>query len=180
MREYLKKKEDARNRREKEERKKAREEKKKLQETKKKDSEKKLRQKNVSESDSTGESEMSIADSDPEWHEDDPDEMDIDQISKKDLKEGSFVISELSGGKRNSTKYTYLCIVQEIEIESDLIKVMGLKSVDQNKKEFVSNEKDISYISFDQILGIVTTPQLTVRGERLRYMFAKPVNVREK
>lgn len=183
--EYLKKKEVNKKKleKEKEERKKAREEKKIVQEKKKKQQEsvakKGKRQRDISESESSDESAISLMNSsDSEWHEEDSDEMMIESLEEKSLKEGNFIICEFVGGKRSATKFTYLCIVQEII--DDVIKVMGLKSVNAGKTEFVADENDISFISFNQIIGYVKSPELTVRGERIRYVFKKRLNVKEK
>lgn len=69
------------------------------------------------------------------------------------LMEGDFILCNFMGGKRNQTK---LC-VQEKE---PLINVMGLRSTDKAKKEFVPNEHDISSIRMDQIISKVLNPQI--------------------
>ena len=93
------------------------------------------------------------------------------------LKEGNFIICEFVGGKRNVSRFTYLCVVQEI---IDDVKVIGLKSVNANKTEFVADENDISCKTFNQIIGQVKTPKVIARGERIRYLFKKRLNIKEK
>lgn len=73
----------------------------------------------ISESENSDDSEVSYKETD------DSDEMDVHHANEKEIKEGSLVIAEFTGGKRNSTKYSYFCTVQQIE--GSLIKVVELK-----------------------------------------------------
>lgn len=90
--------------------------------------------------------------------------------------EGDFLLCEFLGGKRNQSKFVYLCVVQE---KTSHIQVMGLKSTDRAKKEFVPKEQDISSISIDQVIGRVPQPEILTRGERISYVFEKSLPVKE-
>lgn len=102
---------------------------------------------------------------------------DMQNVDKENLKEGDFILVKFMGGKRKSTEFIYLCVVQSLD---DMIQVIGLKSVENSKKEFIVDEEDLSTITFDQILGILPNPEISMRGERFRYIFKNPLNIKEK
>lgn len=105
---------------------------------------------------------------------------DIRNVNKDDLKEGDFILVKFMGGKRNTTEFIYLCVVENLDdLVDDMVQVMGLKRVDTANKEFVVDEKDVSNILFNQILGIVSHPEISLKGERFRYIFKHPLNVKE-
>jgi len=61
----------------------------------------------------------------------------------------------------------------------DLLGILGLRSVDKDKKSFVVNDKDRSFIGMSQIIGILLDPILSLNGERIRYTFNGKVDVFE-
>lgn len=103
-------------------------------------------------------------------------EMTMVRPTVENLKSGSFILVEFVGGKRNSTKYYYVCTVEHIN-ETDLndITVVALNCVDETKKVFVVNPDDISSISFEQIISILPTPAMLMKGDRFRYVFDKTI-----
>lgn len=70
-----------------------------------------------------------------------------------------------------------MCVVEEIE---EIVQVMDLKSIDNSKQEFLVVEKDLSFINFDQIPGNLPSPEIAVRGDRLRYIFNTTLDIKEK
>lgn len=64
--------------------------------------------------------------------------------------------------------------------EDGEIKVMFLRSTDDSGKNFQVKENDISYIRFDEVLGILKNPSLKMKGNRIFYQFDVPVDIYEK
>lgn len=127
-------------------------------------------------SDSVSDDSSSEYDADFEVHGDD--EQSFEAVEVENLIQGDFILCQFLGGKRNQTKFIYLCVVQEIEQDMS-IQVMGLKSTDKLKKEFIINETDVSFVNINQVIGRVDHPEIVSRGERFSYLFPKPLPVKE-
>lgn len=75
-------------------------------------------------------------------------------------------------------KYKYIGICQR---EADEVKVHILKSVKKNEsKESRLNYDDVSYVSVEQIKGILPPPSITSAGNRVYYEFIKNVDLCKK
>lgn len=111
---------------------------------------------------------MSIerADSSP-WDEDfedtnnEEDHLLHQPVNSELMMEGDFVLCKFLEGKSNQTKTVYLCVVQEIRSD---IQIMGVKSTDKMKKG------DISSITIGQIIGKVPQVRVLRRRERISYV----------
>lgn len=64
--------------------------------------------------------------------------------------------------------------------EEDEIQVVFCKIGDKTGKLFKVDEQDVSFISEDQIIQALPTPNLILKGQRMFYSFKKSVNVFEK
>lgn len=93
------------------------------------------------------------------------------------LQEGKFVLVCILGGKRNTQKYIYLCVIQEMK--ENVICVQGLRSTG-NKKDFIIKENDVFDISFSDIIGLVAQPHIKIKDRQLVYTFDKKLKVKEK
>lgn len=113
------------------------------------------------------------SDDSPYEEEESPSE-NIKQLkSIEHIKQGDFVLVSFVGGKRNTQTFNYICTVQGI-IEDD-VKVMALNSADSTKKTYIANEKDVSFVKFSEIIGLLNTPDIVPTGERVRYVFRSSI-----
>lgn len=125
------------------------------------------------------EGEISLHESDEDsWNETFDEDINIAKIQNiSQLSKGQFVLVCFKGGKRNATKFKYVCVVEDIDSEE--IKITGLKSWDSSKMLFAINESDVSYISIDQVVGVLPDPGIQMKGERILYKFLSAVPVQE-
>lgn len=100
------------------------------------------------------------------------------EITQGEVNVGAHVLVKFLGGKRRSVSYRYVCIVQDIVDDND-IKVMCMRSTSLDKNVFMTDEKDVSFVDKNCILGLLPTPKLLTNGERIRYEFPSPVDVYE-
>lgn len=101
---------------------------------------------------------------------------DIDRAKYLDIssiKQSDYIIVTFPGKKKF---HEYVCIVQKVT-NKDNIEVMAMKICDQSKTIFIENDKDISIISFSQITEVLDIPQMIIIGDRIKYKFAKPLDV---
>ena len=54
-----------------------------------------------------------------------------------------------------------------------------MKCVDNNKTVFKTNEQDVSFVEFDNVLGVLPLPNLNLQGLPVRYEFSGRVDVFE-
>lgn len=73
-----------------------------------------------------------------------------------------------------------MCVAEsEVEVDGE-VRVLCLKCMDSSQRKFISDENDISYVDFKQILNIFFTPEVKFKGERMYYEFSGPIDVFEK
>ncbi|GBP69399.1 hypothetical protein EVAR_54818_1 [Eumeta japonica] len=96
--------------------------------------------------------------------------------SKNVFKNGDFILVKLLSKK---TEYRYVAMCTGLE-EDDEIQVVFCKIGDKTGKLFKVDEQDISFITEDQIVQTLPTPNIILKGLRVFYSFKKPVNVFEK
>lgn len=109
-------------------------------------------------------------------------------FGRVDLKQGVFILVDFSNNhvkSRKASSYRYVCMVQcppeeDEDGDDDELSVMSLRCLDSTKKQFCTAESDISFMKLDQVIGILPEPGLIQRGERIRYIFHKSVDVFEK
>lgn len=107
----------------------------------------------------------------------DGEEQDLQFITEKNIQPGAYILGNFPGGKRGTTMYRYVCIVQSVE--ADDVKVMGMRSTDSSKRTFIVKEQDISFIKKAQVLGVLPAPTMSTYGARVRYTFTGRVPVFE-
>lgn len=105
--------------------------------------------------------------------------IELKRIESSDLSIGKFILVQFKGGKRNTTVFKYVCLIEAVDEKLMEIKVTGLKSWDATKMLFNIVETDISYITMDQIIGMLPDPGLQMKGERILYNFSSTVPVYE-
>lgn len=89
--------------------------------------------------------------------------------------EGTFLIVSFSLGKRSLKNFV---AVAQSEIDSEReVNVMFFKQYGQDLSLFYPDETDISYISADQIVGTLPTPEVLSKGQRVVYKFSAPVTL---
>ncbi|XP_031353826.1 uncharacterized protein LOC116180679 [Photinus pyralis] len=183
MIEYYKKKESMKRAKEEgiKKRKMEREEKKKLIEEKKKIAEEKKQLQNIvrSSSESSGNSSLVYQESvDSPWNESETSDEEIpEEISMRKLAIGDFILVNFVGGKRNSTNYKYVCVIQKIKTNE--ITVQGLQS-NKSRKAYHLVDNDISSVEFRQIVGRLPQPEIEVEGRQVLYKFKKNICIMEK
>ncbi|KAG5886952.1 hypothetical protein JTB14_011908 [Gonioctena quinquepunctata] len=100
-------------------------------------------------------------------------EQDIENKTEQDnFKESDYVVVKFPGHKR---EHIYVCIIQEL-LPNNEAEVVGLKQC-SDEKSFVSNEKDVSVIHFNQIIERLNFPKMIIAGDRLKYQFDKDLKV---
>lgn len=93
---------------------------------------------------------------------------------------GTFLLIKVPT-KRKNVFYRYVGIAGTcVDNEGD-IKVTFLKSVRNNAKDFKVDNKDISYVSYEQVLKIMPMPQLIKEANHnLYYHFDNDIDIYEK
>lgn len=92
---------------------------------------------------------------------------------------GDFVLVQFTGGKRNSTHFKYVTIVQDVFPDGEIL-VISLKKNNEEKTVFSLLEDDVSTITTSQMIGKLPTPEMKGTENRVKYvLFEKPVEVFE-
>lgn len=89
------------------------------------------------------------------------------------IKHGTFVLVEFgeTTKKRCSNKYRYAAIcLSNVEEDGD-VKVMCMKGVGDSGRLFKVDDKDISYVQFDQILQVLPEPDVKRVRNTIFYEF---------
>lgn len=61
--------------------------------------------------------------------------------------------------------------------EDDEPQVIFCKICDETEKKFRINDEDISFITWDQVLKKLPSPNLKIRGQRIFYTFNESIDV---
>lgn len=79
-------------------------------------------------SSSSSESEIEFKEyaSDSSFHENDEDDIDIKTCQFSEMTNGNFILVSFKGGKRGTTIFKYVCVIENVEEGAEL-EVMGLK-----------------------------------------------------
>lgn len=103
-------------------------------------------------------------------------------VTMHSIKPGTYVLVKFtSPNKKHPTTYVYAAICQSPVEEDDEVKVMCMNVVgNSNGRIFKPNERDISYISYDQISAVLPPPILKHCGHRIVYEFPCQLNVYER
>ncbi|KAG5875259.1 hypothetical protein JTB14_021247 [Gonioctena quinquepunctata] len=92
---------------------------------------------------------------------------------------GDYVLVKFFGGKRKTTQYRYVCVVQNVLHKENEIEVMSMKVSNTEKDVFRVDESDVSLVEMSAIIGKLPSPEILVVGDRVKYQFPKPVDVFE-
>ncbi|KAG5877167.1 hypothetical protein JTB14_014488 [Gonioctena quinquepunctata] len=92
---------------------------------------------------------------------------------------GDYVSVKFFGGKRKTTQYRYVCVVQNVLHKENEIEVMSMKVSNTEKDVFRVDESDVSQVEMSAIIGKLPSPEILVVGDRVKYQFPKPVDVFE-
>ncbi|KAG5889625.1 hypothetical protein JTB14_025493 [Gonioctena quinquepunctata] len=92
---------------------------------------------------------------------------------------GDYVLVKFFGGKRKTTQYRYVCVVQNVLHKENEIEVMSMKVSNTEKDVFRVDESDVSLVEMSAIIGKLPSPEILVIGDRVKYRFSKPVDVFE-
>lgn len=129
----------------------------------------------TSEEEEWKESDDSLADVDPFVVDQDFCEID----SPNNLSIGDYLLIKFLGGRRQTTQYRYVCIVQALYDDDNEIEVMSLKVLNKDKTMFRLDEDDISTVNKTAVLGKLPVPEMLTSGDRIKYKFFKSVDVYE-
>lgn len=95
-----------------------------------------------------------------------------------DLKQGAFIVVTFqTGGKKKVSKDYAAVILSNENLDDREINVMFLKRYKNDDSLFVGDENDESYISVDQIKGILPQAEMIFKGDRLYHKFPGPVSL---
>ncbi|KAF8777467.1 hypothetical protein HNY73_014324 [Argiope bruennichi] len=97
-----------------------------------------------------------------------------EEVSVNKMYEGVYILVEFTGETRRKIKYTYAAIIQNKMDEDGEIQIMCLKAKDSKRKIFQVDEKDVSYVNFEQVLAILPQPRLIMKGNRIFMSFLLP------
>lgn len=134
----------------------------------------------ASSSSSSDDSELSFRESDDSVNELEEDYQELTPANTNNLQIGKFVLAAFKGGRRLSSLYKYLCVVNSVDHNDGEYRVTSLKCTNESKKIFSMVETDTSDVMFEEIIGIVPDPNVILKGERVYYAFQKPIDVFEK
>ena len=79
-----------------------------------------------------------------------------------------------------NVEYRYAAVINEIDDDENDLRVTFLKICDKKVQTFRIDDKDISDVSFDQVIQKLDNPDLIVKGKRMFYKFSTQVNVFER
>lgn len=96
----------------------------------------------------------------------------------EEIKHGTYVLVQFKGPRKTNYRYVAVC-QSDVEDDGD-VKIMCLKLSGESGNRFRVDEKDVSYVNFDQILYILPTPSLVMQGNRVTYNFNIKVDIYEK
>lgn len=140
-------------------------------------SQKSKKRRPVTSSSSSDDEIFPLASSD-EWSDDHDEQcVEVESVTTTNVQPGSFVLATFLGGKRATTKFRFVCVVQAID--GDDVQVMGMRSHEGRKSIFVTKDTDVCYITMSQINGVLPTPNMKQLGARIHYCFPGLVDVHE-
>lgn len=79
-----------------------------------------------------------------------------------------------------NVEYRYAAVINEIDDDENDLRVTFLKICDQKVQTFRIDDKDISDVSFDQVVQKLNNPDLIVKGKRIFYKFSTQIDVFER
>lgn len=98
---------------------------------------------------------------------------------KQGISKGQYMLVEVFT-KDKKKKYYYVAVAQDDMEEDGEVRVMFLKALDSSKKKFYPDERDVSYVEYEQIKEVLEDPVTVLREKGICYQFAAPVHIFEK
>lgn len=91
---------------------------------------------------------------------------------------GTFVLVRFEGEGKKGVCHQFVGVCQGKNSDEGELKVMFLKSGAPNDKTlFVINEKDKSTVDTNQIVAVLPSPKLVLKGDRIFYKLRSKINV---
>lgn len=104
----------------------------------------------------------------------------LQQPCPGNIRKGIYILVKLVGGERKKTTYQYVAVCQtDLEDDDGEVKVMYLNVAGENATLFKTNESDISYIDYNQIIGVLPSRNIKLKGNRVFYKFPSTIDVYE-
>lgn len=116
--------------------------------------------------------------SDNEPMEDVQEEVEYFAPKDNEIMKGKFLLVKVLGGSRKKTIYRYVAIVQDVTDEGE-IEVLGMKSLDDQRRIFKAVENDEFSIEFPDIIALLPNPELKDFNGQEAYFFNQVVDVNE-
>lgn len=95
----------------------------------------------------------------------------------EDIQNGRYVLVKFDGPRKIEYRYVAVCLS---DVDDGDVKIMCLKLIGDSGDKFKVDETDISYTQFSNILRVLPTPSLVMKGNRLTYQFSSKIDVFEK
>lgn len=103
----------------------------------------------------------------------------LQQPCPENIRKGVYVLVKLIGGQRKKT-YPYVAVCQtDLEDDDGEVKVMYLNVTGENATLFKINESVVTYIDYNQIIGVLPIPKIKLKGHRVFYVFPSTIDVYE-
>lgn len=134
----------------------------------------------VFEETSSSEDPISYEDSDISSYEEEEDIIEFQKllpVNSNTLKIGKCAIISFKGGRRLTTLYRYLCMIDKVD--EDECRVISMKCTNHLRTHFTLSNTDISDVKIEEIIGITPDPTIVSKGERIYYKFNKPLDIFE-
>lgn len=109
----------------------------------------------------------------------DTDQPILQPYSEEKIKEGTHILVQIMGGHRNKSQFRYVAVCMGQLDNNYEVKVMFYKAAAEENSLFTINEDDSSYISENQILGVLPQPEIKMKGKRIYYKFLSSIDVKE-
>lgn len=94
----------------------------------------------------------------------------------EDLNQGVFIVVSIFTDKKAASK-NFLSMIQGQVLPEREVEVMFFKIYNSDPSMFYPDENDVSYISCDEIVGILPNPNIVQKGNRIFYKFEGPVQL---
>lgn len=98
-------------------------------------------------------------------------------VDVSSIVKNSFVVVSVKSNKKNKKPINFVAVVQtEVDEEFEL-KVMFMKNFCSDKSVYIMDEKDVSYVFCDQIVGVLPSPSVVAEGGKIVYKFKNLVQL---
>lgn len=98
-------------------------------------------------------------------------------LHRNNISAGTFVLVKM---KSDKSEYRYVGVCQNRVDEEGEVKIMFMRVGDESCKTFKMDEDDVSYVQYEDIICILGSPTIKMKGVRLFYTFPGKIDVLEK